>query len=73
MPTASLTKSVIFSMGCHAGLSVSDVQLGVTSLDWAELYAQGDNRGSPTPPTAMATPRSSRTPSGCRHCSPNSS
>jgi len=36
-------RSVIFSMGCHAGLSVSDVQLGVTALDWAELYAGGDN------------------------------
>jgi hypothetical protein len=36
-------RSVIFSMGCHAGLSVSDVQLGVTALDWAELYADGDN------------------------------
>lgn len=36
-------RSVIFSMGCHAGLSVSDVQLGVTSLDWAELYAEGDS------------------------------
>ena len=36
-------RSVIFSMGCHAGLSVSDVQLGVSALDWAELYAGGNN------------------------------
>ncbi len=28
-----------FTVGCHAGLSVSDVQLGLPSLDWAQLAA----------------------------------
>jgi uncharacterized protein YjbI with pentapeptide repeats len=36
-------RAVIFSVGCHAGLSVSDVQLGTPALDWSELYASGDN------------------------------
>lgn len=38
-----LTTTVVFTMGCHAGLSISDVQLGFTSLDWAEMFAEGDN------------------------------
>jgi hypothetical protein len=46
--TNSPTGSVIFTMGCHAGLSVSDVQLGFTGddgiLDWAEMFGQGDNQ-----------------------------
>ncbi|MDH3753744.1 MAG: hypothetical protein OEU32_07710, partial [Acidimicrobiia bacterium] len=42
--TGSLpTEAVIFSMGCHGGLSVSDVQLGFTSPDWAQTYAAGNN------------------------------
>ena len=31
-------------MGCHAGLSVSDVQLGFTAPDWAQTFAKGDNQ-----------------------------
>jgi predicted outer membrane repeat protein len=37
-------RSLLFTMGCHAGLSVSDVQLGFASADWAELFASGDNQ-----------------------------
>ena len=36
--------TLLFTMGCHAGLSVSDVQLGFPSADWAQLYADGDNQ-----------------------------
>jgi hypothetical protein len=39
-----LMSAVIFTMGCHAGLSVSDVQVGFGALDWAQKYAQTDNR-----------------------------
>ncbi len=35
--------TVVFTMGCHAGLSVSDVQLGFSATDWAETYATGNN------------------------------
>ncbi|MCU0261761.1 MAG: hypothetical protein MUE78_12140, partial [Ilumatobacteraceae bacterium] len=40
---AGLDTTVVFTMGCHAGLSVSDVQLGFAAADWAETFAQGDN------------------------------
>jgi uncharacterized protein YjbI with pentapeptide repeats len=33
-----------FTVGCHAGLSVSDVQLGIHSLDWAQLSAQNGSQ-----------------------------
>jgi uncharacterized protein YjbI with pentapeptide repeats len=33
-----------FTVGCHAGLSVSDVQLGIPSLDWAQLSAQNGSQ-----------------------------
>ncbi len=33
---ATFDEAVLFSMGCHAGLSVSDVQVGAPSGDWAE-------------------------------------
>ena len=41
--------SLIFTVGCHGGLSVGDVQLGMTSpdlatLDWAQLNARGTNQ-----------------------------
>ena len=37
--------SLIFTVGCHAGFSVSDVQLGMTgTLDWAQLYASTGNQ-----------------------------
>ena len=41
--------SLIFTVGCHGGLSVDDVQLGMTSpelatLDWAQLNARGTNQ-----------------------------
>jgi len=32
-----------FTVGCHAGLSVSDVQVGPT-LDWAQLYSQNNTQ-----------------------------
>jgi predicted outer membrane repeat protein len=37
-----LAASVIFSMGCHGGLSVSDITVGTLSSDWAQTFgAQG--------------------------------
>ncbi|MGA7760020.1 MAG: hypothetical protein WCA57_19425, partial [Ilumatobacteraceae bacterium] len=36
----SLERSLIFSMGCHSGLSVSDVTIGRTSSDWAQTLGQ---------------------------------
>ncbi len=40
--------SLIFTVGCHGGLSVDDVQLGLTgidpTLDWAQLNARGTNQ-----------------------------
>ncbi len=69
--------SLIFTVGCHGGLSVSDVQLGLTgsrTLDWAQLNgARHVTSTSPTRPTDTATPRSSPTPSGSRSCSPPTS
>ncbi len=39
------TNSLIFTVGCHAGFSVSDVQLGLTgALDWAQLYGSTGNQ-----------------------------
>ncbi len=39
-----LDRTWLFTMGCHAGLSVSDVSLGASpTLDWAQLY--GGNGG----------------------------
>jgi CSLREA domain-containing protein len=35
-----LVRSLLFSMGCHAGLSVSDVSLGTATPDWAQTFAQ---------------------------------
>ncbi len=35
---SALQRGVLFSMGCHAGLSVSDVELGVSDRDWAEAF-----------------------------------
>jgi hypothetical protein len=32
-------QSLVFSMGCHAGLSTTDVRIGVQSLDWAQGFA----------------------------------
>ena len=36
--------SLIFTVGCHGGLSVSDVQLGLTTLDWVQLNGAGRNQ-----------------------------
>jgi hypothetical protein len=33
-----LSGAVVFTAGCHAGLSVSDIQLGLTATDWAQTY-----------------------------------
>ena len=55
--------------GCHAGLSVSDVQLGRVARLGADVR-RPTTSGSLTPPTATATPRSSPTPSVWRSCSP---
>ncbi|MFL6036908.1 MAG: NosD domain-containing protein [Gaiellaceae bacterium] len=40
---AALTNRVVFSMGCHAGLSVADAVAttgGASTLDWAQAFAQ---------------------------------
>ncbi len=47
--SAPPVSSLIFTVGCHGGLSVDDVQLGMTSpalatLDWAQLNARGTNQ-----------------------------
>jgi hypothetical protein len=34
-----LAGSLIFSMGCHGGLSVSDVAVGTLDADWAQAFA----------------------------------
>ena len=31
-----LSQSLVFSMGCHSGLSVSDILIGSTNQDWAQ-------------------------------------
>ncbi|HSP28976.1 MAG TPA: hypothetical protein VLN74_10550, partial [Ilumatobacteraceae bacterium] len=36
--------SLVFTVGCHAGFSVSDVQLQNPALDWAQLNAQNTNQ-----------------------------
>ncbi len=36
----SLAQSLIFSMGCHSGLSVSDITIGRTNQDWAQTLGQ---------------------------------
>ena len=36
----ALTQSLIFSMGCHSGLSVSDITIGATNSDWAQTLGQ---------------------------------
>ena len=36
----ALLNSLIFSMGCHSGLSVSDVTIAGTNTDWAETLGQ---------------------------------
>ena len=33
------TNALIFTMGCHAGLSIDDVQVGFAAPDWAQTYA----------------------------------
>ena len=35
--------TAIVTAGCHAGLSMHDVQLGFNTPDWAETYSRGDN------------------------------
>ena len=35
-----LAQSLIFSMGCHSGLSVSDITIGRTNQDWAQTLGQ---------------------------------
>ena len=36
----SLKQSLIFSMGCHSGLSVSDITIGRTNQDWAQTLGR---------------------------------
>ena len=63
--TRHRSSSLIFTVGCHAGLSVSDVQLGLRPRSTGRSSTRGATTStSPTPPTATATPRSSPTPSG---------
>jgi len=38
--SSSLTNRLIFSMGCHAGLSVADSIVTATTLDWPQAFAQ---------------------------------
>ncbi len=38
--TDPLAQSLIFSMGCHSGLSVSDITIGRTNQDWAQTLGQ---------------------------------
>ena len=35
----ALEQSLIFSMGCHSGLSVSDITIGATTDDWAQTLS----------------------------------
>lgn len=35
--------TAIVTAGCHAGLSMHDVQLGFSTPDWAETFASGNN------------------------------
>jgi len=39
LPGLIPTNALIFTMGCHAGLSVDDVQIGFNAPDWAQTYA----------------------------------
>jgi hypothetical protein len=39
LESIDLTNALLFSMGCHSGLSVSDVQIGSPAADWAETNA----------------------------------
>ena len=44
MAAKSLTGRFVFTMGCHAGLSVSDIIVGASDsrhLDWAQVYGAG--------------------------------
>lgn len=36
----ALAQSLVFSMGCHSGFSVSDVLVGTTNADWAQTLSQ---------------------------------
>ncbi len=36
----SLQQTLIFSMGCHSGLSVSDITIGRTNQDWAQTLGR---------------------------------
>ncbi|HSM66647.1 MAG TPA: hypothetical protein VK860_10105 [Ilumatobacteraceae bacterium] len=36
----ALAQSLVFSMGCHSGLSVSDVVIGRTQTDWPQMFGQ---------------------------------
>ena len=67
-----LAGRILFSMGCHSGLSVSDVAVGAPTPDWAQTLtgAQRARCGRATPATATATPSSSRTPRSSWGCSP---
>ncbi len=47
--TASQTNRLVFSMGCHAGLSVADsiVTSGASTLDWPQAFTQKGRRRLP--------------------------
>ncbi len=38
----ALAQSLVFSMGCHSGLSVSDVLVGSPNTDWAQTMGRQD-------------------------------
>ncbi|MEM9465482.1 MAG: hypothetical protein AAGA90_08900, partial [Actinomycetota bacterium] len=42
LPTTVLEGTLLFSAGCHGGLSVSDIQIGMTNGDWAQAAAAAD-------------------------------
>ena len=37
--SGKLVNRLVFSMGCHSGLSVSDAMVGVNTYDWPQAYA----------------------------------
>ncbi|MEO0493020.1 MAG: hypothetical protein AAF081_06360 [Actinomycetota bacterium] len=42
IPNDILEGTILFSAGCHSGLSVSDIQIGNTNYDWAQASSQND-------------------------------
>ena len=68
----NLSNALVFSMGCHAGLDVSDAIVGVQTLDWPQAYGRegatylGTRRSATATRTPSRTRRSSTACSRCR-------